>query len=281
MVLPTVRGRARVVYRRSMRKVVLVGWVLWMGLGAGCTGRTVVGGSDAGRRDGGAPPDAEPLDADLGDAGPSDAAAPLADAGAVLDAGRPDAGAVLDAGRADGGRADAGPPDAGPPDAGRPDAGSVDAGPTLPGGDVAFPTDASTSCYAMGGCMPLRSGGGGVHYVSGDSLEETVTFAAPSISGLSLSFDMDDLTAGCAVGAVNTFAVLVNGTRVGTYSFTSAPSGTAVGRTSFNERYTFASIAGTGAGDRYTVRLEATSTVCPGGSSWNWFAGGVARATTP
>jgi hypothetical protein len=151
----------------------------------------------------------------------------------------------------------------------------------MPGGDVAFPTDASTSCYAMGGCMPLGSGGGGVHYVSGDSLEETVTFAAPSISGLSLSFDMDDLTAGCAVGAVNTFAVLVNGTRVGTYSFTSAPSGTAVGRTSFNERYTFASIAGTGAGDRYTVRLEATSTVCPGGSSWNWFAGGVARATTP
>ena len=42
---------------------------------------------------------------------------------------------------------------------------------------------------------------------------------------------------------------------------------------------TFSAVAGTGAGDEYTLRYEATATVCPGGSSWNWFPGGTAILT--
>jgi hypothetical protein len=219
------------------------------------------------------------------------------DAGGSLDSGAVDAGGVLDAGRDAGTSFDAGH-DAGTSfdagrdagfDAGR-DAGfdagrdaGLDAGPLRDGGTSAtFPTMAATTCYASGGgCSPLGAGGGGVHYVSGDYLEETIALTGPSISQLRLTFDMDDMTGGCALGPppeVSTFDVLVNGTRVGSYSFTTGATPT--GRLTVNQTYSFSSVTAT-LGNQYTVRLQATSTVCGGGSSWNWFPGGTATGVSP
>jgi hypothetical protein len=40
------------------------------------------------------------------------------------------------------------------------------------------------------------------------------------------------------------------------------------------QTYSFAPIAPISG--QVTIRLEATSTVCSGGSSWNWYPGGTA-----
>ncbi len=80
---------------------------------------------------------------------------------------------------------------------------------------------------------------------------------------------MTDVTAGCAVGQALSWNVLVNGIVVGTYGFA---GGSGVNPRTITGSYTFASQpAGT-----VTLRLEATTTVCPGGSSWYWRAGGTA-----
>jgi hypothetical protein len=67
--------------------------------------------------------------------------------------------------------------------------------------------------------------------------------------------------------------VLVNGVVVGSYSF---PGGAGGGTTrTFTPSFTFAAIA-PGAGSTFTIRLEATTTVCSGGGSWNWLPDGTA-----
>jgi hypothetical protein len=132
----------------------------------------------------------------------------------------------------------------------------------------------------VGGCFPLGVGGGGVLYETGDSLEETVTLGAPSISELRLAFDMEDHTAGCSDGATHTWDVFLGSSRIGDYSFTTPSPGGPPRRRHIDETYSFAPIAGSG-GTRYTIRLVATSTVCPGGSSWNWFPGGTATGRSP
>jgi hypothetical protein len=138
-----------------------------------------------------------------------------------------------------------------------------------------FPTSAATTCSISGACTTLGAGGGGRYFQTGDHLEETLSGTGlSSISGLDLSFDMDDhTTTYCTVGLLE-WNVSVNGTVVGTYQYT---GGSSLGRISFSESYTFAPVVGVGSGgDDYTIRLEATTTVCPGASSWNWFPNGTA-----
>ncbi len=96
--------------------------------------------------------------------------------------------------------------------------------------------------------------------------------------GLELAFIVNDLTAGCAVGAEHTFEVSVNGLNVGAYFFTT-PDTASSGTISLSPVYAFAPIAGTGASsDEYAIRMTATSDVCNGGDSWMWNPGGVATA---
>jgi len=88
---------------------------------------------------------------------------------------------------------------------------------------------------------------------------------------------MSDLTGGCAVGATHTFNVMVAGRSVGTYAFVTGAA-PALRRT-ISERYSFAGTPASGGGatsDAYTIRITAATTVCSGGSSWNWFPGGTA-----
>jgi hypothetical protein len=143
---------------------------------------------------------------------------------------------------------------------------------------VAFPTATATVCSGAS-CTTLGATASPYYYQTGDYLEQTVTFAGvSSLPALALAFTMNDQTAGCAVGATHSFAVTVNGTAVGTFSFVTpvvAPAGTI----SLSPSYSFAPIAGVGAGSNdYTIRMRATSTVCSGGSSWTWLNGGTARA---
>lgn len=247
---------------------------VWTLLAAGC--------AEGGAR---AEPDAGVAGDDAGDvgddAGPaaSDAGGP-ADGGESMDGGRADAGTPdagrPDAGRPDAGRPDAGRPDAGTPDAGTPDAGMADAGTPDAGSalDRAFPTATSRVC-SFGACSELGAGGGGRYFRAGDYVEETLTGTGlSSITGLSVSFDMDDYTSGCAVGQPLEWDVKVNGTPVGSYGYV---GGAAMLRFTVTDRYAFGAVAGAGAGgDDYTLRYESKSTVCPGGSSWNWFPGGTA-----
>ena len=130
---------------------------------------------------------------------------------------------------------------------------------------VTFPST-SSSLGGPAGTVPL--GTTGARFRTGDYVQEAFT-RTTATSRLDLNFQMADLTSGCAVGQSLTWNVLVNGIVVGTYGFA---GGSGVNPRTITGTYTFASQA---AGST-TIRLEATSTVCSGGSSWNWIAGGTA-----
>ena len=80
----------------------------------------------------------------------------------------------------------------------------------------------------------------------------------------------DGTTTYCSVGTLS-WAVKVNGTTVGSYSFAGGSGGT---DKTIKESYSFSAIALVSG--QITIRLEATTTVCSGGSSWNWYPGGTA-----
>jgi len=141
---------------------------------------------------------------------------------------------------------------------------------------VEFPSATSTAC-SFGSCAAVGTGGGGRYYRTGDYVEQAYAGTGlTSVTRLDVMFDMDDLTSGCAVGQPLSWNVLVNGTIVGTYGYT---GGSSMGRFTTTRSYTFAAVAGVGPGSQYTLRFEATTTVCPGGSSWSWFPGGSATLT--
>ena len=130
---------------------------------------------------------------------------------------------------------------------------------------VSFPT--SGSVMSSGGT--LGSGGGGAYYISGAYVEEKFSRTAP-ISRLDVDFKMSDSTSSyCSVGTL-TWAVKLNGTTVGTYSWAGGTSG---GDKTIKQSYTFSPLSMSGT---VAIRFEATTTVCPGGGSWNWYPGGTA-----
>jgi hypothetical protein len=132
---------------------------------------------------------------------------------------------------------------------------------------IPFPT-AAAAVGGPSGTGTLGAGGGGARFQTGDFLQETLTTVGPSAQ-VALSFQMSDVTSGCAVGQALSWNVLVNGVVVGTYGFA---GGSGTNPRTITGTYTFASIP---AGP-VTLRLESTSTVCPGGGSWNWIPGGTA-----
>jgi hypothetical protein len=138
------------------------------------------------------------------------------------------------------------------------------------GTTVEFPSASSTTHNSIGTLSTLGAGGGGAFYVTGDYCEQTFP-RSTTVTRLDMNFRMSDLTSGCAVGATNTWNVKLNGTVVGSYSWVSESP--AHGDRSIVESYTFAAVSPV-AGN-VTIRIEATTTVCPGGVSWNWYPGGT------
>ena len=130
-----------------------------------------------------------------------------------------------------------------------------------------FPSTAA-AVGGPSGAGTLGAGGGGVRFQTGDFVQEGFTRTA-AYTRLDLNFQMSDVTSGCAVGQALSWNVLVNGITVGTYGFA---GGTGMNPRTITGTYTFASQpAGTA-----TIRLQAATTVCPGGAAWNWVAGGTA-----
>jgi hypothetical protein len=134
--------------------------------------------------------------------------------------------------------------------------------------EVSFPTTTST-CAGPDTPGALGSGGGGVRYQTGDSVSQAYARSTSSVE-LVLDFTMSDETGGCSAGVTLDWNVELNGTVVGSYSWVSASASSHT----VSETYTYAAIAPV-AGE-FTIELIATSTVCPGGGSWNWNPGGTA-----
>ncbi len=132
---------------------------------------------------------------------------------------------------------------------------------------VTFPSTGS-AVGGPGGVGTLGAGGGGGRYRTGDFVQETFT-RTQSFSRVDVNFQMSDQTTGCAAGQPLSWNVLVNGVVVGTYGFA---GGSGVNPRTISRSYTFA----TQPAGPVTIRYEATTTVCPGGASWNWIAGGSA-----
>lgn len=134
---------------------------------------------------------------------------------------------------------------------------------------VTFPQSTSTTYTSYSGLGTLGTGGGTVHWVTGDYVEDKYTRGG-SVTRLDLDIRMyDGTTTYCTVGTL-TWAVKLNGTTIGSYSYV----GGTVSDKVIKESYTFPAIAAVSG--QFTIRLEATSTVCSGGSSWNWYPGGTA-----
>ena len=162
-------------------------------------------------------------------------------------------------------------------DTGKVDTGVVDTGfdagfdSGSTGTTVSFPTATSSAYSGFGGVVPLGTGGSsGYHYVTGDYVEQAYAVPA-SVTAIDLDFTMYDGTAGCAIGKTNAFSVKLNGTAVGTFSWVSTGGGATK---PVSQKYTFGAIAPSAG--KVTIRVEATSTVCSGGSTWNWNPGGTA-----
>ncbi len=116
-----------------------------------------------------------------------------------------------------------------------------------------------------GGAGTLNTGI--TRYRMGDFVESSRTTAF-AVSRIDLDFQMSDNTAGCAVGQALSWNVSVNGVVVGSYGFAGG-SGASTHRVI--QGFAFAPVpAGT-----LTVRMEAATTVCPGGGSWGWTPGGT------
>jgi hypothetical protein len=140
--------------------------------------------------------------------------------------------------------------------------------PAVVTGTVEFPSASSS--------VPRGSLGGlGTFYIAGDYVTQTFTGTGlSSVTELDLAFDMHDGTgSSCSVGIMS-WDVSVNDTTVGSYSF---EGGLSLGVVPIEQLYTFPAIAGTGVdGDTYELTIAATTTVCGGGGSWNWYTGGTA-----
>ena len=138
-------------------------------------------------------------------------------------------------------------------------------------GHISFPT-ASSTLYTTSETLPLGYGGSGVIYQEGSYVEqiyEQVGF--DEIGALTYAFVMYDGTrAGCEDDERD-FSIRINGTEVGTYSFT----GGTRANIAFSDTITFPPVAGAGTNQqRYTLRIQALDTVCSGNGSYNWYAGG-------
>jgi hypothetical protein len=143
-----------------------------------------------------------------------------------------------------------------------------------------FPSVDSTLWDSGDGVLaPLGKGGtsGGVYvWDKGDYVEETfVDTKVPVVASVDFSLEMDDYTNSTACPHVTDlhFGIYVNDTDIGEYSF---PYGLKAGTVKISDHLDLKTpVSGAGKdGDEYTIRYEALETVCGGGGSYNWFAGG-------
>jgi len=134
-----------------------------------------------------------------------------------------------------------------------------------------FPSSTSTTSVAS----TLGSGGGGAMYTAGSFIAQTFSgTGVGNVSGIDMSFAMANLTTGCAVDTSERyrFEVFLNGIVLGDFIMDAGSGDPTLWELSFD----FPSIYGTGAtSDDYSIEIVSVSTVCTGGSSWNYYPGGI------
>jgi hypothetical protein len=137
-----------------------------------------------------------------------------------------------------------------------------------PGGT--FPSTSAITWNMYSGTTTLGAGGGMLHYQAGSYLEDKIPRATP-VTKIDFNFKMYDgtTTTTCTPGTL-TWAVKLNGVDIGKYSWV---GGTSADKTVI-ESYSFPPIAPIDGVIK--VHIEATTTVCSGGGSWNWYSGGTA-----
>lgn len=135
---------------------------------------------------------------------------------------------------------------------------------------VTFPSTSAITWNMFAGTMTLGPGGGMVHYQAGSYLEDKLARTTP-VSKIEFKFKMYDgtTTTVCTPGTL-TWAIKLNGVDIGKYSWV---GGTSSDKT-VTETYSFPPIAPVDG--IIKVHIEATTTVCMGGGSWNWYSGGTA-----
>jgi hypothetical protein len=134
---------------------------------------------------------------------------------------------------------------------------------------VEFPSADSFTGGTTGGGV-LGTGGGGQHFIAGDSISQTYLVADLGITTSSRwRFSMTDFT---FRGVVNAFDVRINGRTIGTFSFVGVADG-CCSETIHALDLLFNHSAPVG--PRITLSIMATTTVPPGLSSWNWLPHGT------
>ena len=133
-----------------------------------------------------------------------------------------------------------------------------------------FPTTSAIAWNEFGGTTTLGAGGGMVHWKTGSYLEDKLARSTP-VTKIDFNFKMFDGTSSttCTIGTLY-WAVRLNGVDVGKFSWTGGSGGTKL----VVESFTFAPIAPIDGVVK--VHIEATTSVCSGGGSWNWYSGGTA-----
>jgi hypothetical protein len=150
----------------------------------------------------------------------------------------------------------------------------TDTGLPLVSATLDFPSKGSR-LYDTSSAGPLGVGGTGKIFITGSFVgEEFEGTTVPTVASVDYSFEMDDQTnsASCTPGDLH-FGIYVNEVRIGGYAYT---GGKTVGRFPVSDHIDLKTpVLGEGkSGDMYTIRYEAEDTVCSGGGSYNWFAGG-------
>jgi hypothetical protein len=131
---------------------------------------------------------------------------------------------------------------------------------------VTFPSTDSTTFNAFDNSSgALGTGGGGVFFAAGSSVEKT--FTGTGLATATSSHWVFDMSEETFPGVDNTFDVSINGTKVRFFDFIRQ------GGVTHHPDLTFGPTAPI-TGDTYTLKIIATSTVPPGSSSWNWIPGG-------
>lgn len=133
---------------------------------------------------------------------------------------------------------------------------------------IEFPSSTSTARNATNG-MTGSPFAIGYCRTAGDYVEELFSRAGAA-RRLILDVPIRDGTSGCGIGATHKFAVLVGSTKVGELSFVG--SGGGVEKRLKND-FAFGPIEPNLAG-KLRIRIEAATTVCVGGGTWGWLAGG-------
>jgi hypothetical protein len=146
---------------------------------------------------------------------------------------------------------------------------------------VGFPSYASTTFQYYAGFVPLGGSGQADHFKAGDYVAET--FSGTGLASVTSSHWVITMSDATAAGVVNTFDVMINGTKIGSYGWTSdnQPVNGFLDQISFRHfdlAFNTPPIAAD-ARDTYTLKIVATSNVPYDDASWNWYPQGKVTLT--